>query len=428
MNKQPLIFLNITAIVLGVGVSAWYLASRPSAGAPSAATASASASAGKGGGQVTTVSLAIAARQDVPIVLQANGTVVPLSSVDLHAQTTSIIKQVHIQEGQTVRKDDLLFSLDDRNERANLDKAEAQLARDAATLSDLERQHKRSLQLIDQHFISQGAADTLASQVAAQAAAVKADKAALHATQIALSYDTIRAPMGGRVGAINVYAGSLVQLSTSLLTITQQDPIALSFTLPESSLQALFAAQRAGDVPVRASVSNSGNAGSGGSGAAKSAKVQNGVLSFVDNSVDPQAGTIRVKAKFDNHDSQLWPGQYADASITLQTLKDAVVVPLAAIIANTSGKFVYVMAADQSAKSVPVAVLYVFGVNAAVSGLSGGEKIIVDGKQNLRPGGKVREAEKNPNGFGKAGKDGAGRKTGKDGDAKAADGKRNDAS
>lgn len=400
MKKQTLIFVSVALAALGGGV--WYLTqgARPTAAASAGAV-------NKTGGQVTTVSLVIAGRQDVPIVLQANGTVVPIASVDVHAQTTSIIKQVHIQEGQTVRKDDLLFSLDDRNERANLDKADAQLARDAATLSDLERQYQRSLQLVNQQFISRGAADTLASQVAAQAALIKADQAALNGLRIALGYATIRAPMTGRIGAVNVVAGSLVQLSTSLVTITQQDPIALGFALPESSLQALFAAQRAGNVPVQANVSHGVNDANN----ANLVKAQNGTLSFIDNSVDPQAGTIRVKAKFDNHDRQLWPGQYANARITLQTLKDTVVIPLAAIVSNTSGKFVYIMAADQSAKSMPVTVLHAFGVNAAVSGLAGGEKVIVDGKQNLRPGGKVREADK-PANADKARQDGGGKRNG----------------
>ncbi|HWW72225.1 MAG TPA: efflux RND transporter periplasmic adaptor subunit, partial [Duganella sp.] len=193
------------------------------------------------------------------------------------------------------------------------------------------------------------------------------------------SYTTIRAPMTGRVGAINVYPGSLVQLETSLATVTQLDPINVAFTLPESALGALLEAKQRGAVPVKVALSNSD-------------KEVNGVLSFIDNTVDPVAGVIRVKAQFDNRNASLWPGQYVNAQLTSHVLKDATVIPQNAIISNTRGTFVYAVDGDQSARVVNIKRLHSFGDQAAVSGLSGSEKIIVDGKQNLRPGGKVRIA------------------------------------
>ncbi|MBW8896525.1 MAG: efflux RND transporter periplasmic adaptor subunit, partial [Massilia sp.] len=267
-----------------------------------------------------------------------------------------------------------------RSDRANVDKAQAQVARDQAALADTERQYKRSQELFEQKFIAQSQVDTLRSQVDAARALLASDQAAAQASRVAASYTSIRAPLSGRVGAINVYPGSLVQMTTSLTTITQLNPINVAFTVPESSLAALLAAQKKGAVAVDASTG-------------PAAKASTGVLSFVDNTVDPVAGTIRVKAQFNNADTSLWPGQYVSTRVTVQTLKDAVVIPQAAIITNTRGTFVYVVDGEQAAKSVPVARLYAFGLDAAVSGLKGDEQVITEGKQNLRPGGKVKLAQ-----------------------------------
>jgi multidrug efflux system membrane fusion protein len=374
MNKNKVGL--IAGVVVIAGAAAWYL----NQGTGAHAEGAAAGKGGRGGAQGPTVVNVVApVRQDVGIELSANGTVTPLRTVDLHPQTTNTIRVVHIKEGQFVKSGQLMFTLDDRGDRANVDKAQAQVARDQATLSDLERQYKRSQELFAQKFIAQSAVDSLHSQVEAARALLKADSAAVRASDVSASYTAIRAPMSGRVGAINVYPGSLVQLSTSLTTITQLDPINVAFTLPESSLSALLAAQKRGKVMVEARA---------GSATAPVA----GELSFVDNTVDPTAGTIRVKAQFDNSGTNLWPGQYVNTRVTVQTLKDAVVIPQAAIITNAKGTYVYVVADDQSARLVPVERLHGFGLNAAVSGLSGDERVITEGKQNLRPGAKVRLA------------------------------------
>ena len=370
MKKTTLVFL--AAAVAAIGAGAWHYA-QPSASAGQAA------GPGKQGQQgPTTVNVVSPQRQDVPVLLTANGTVSPISTVDLHSQTTSTIVKVHIKEGQFVKQGELMFSLDSRSENANVEKAQAQVMRDRATLADLERQYQRSMELLAQKFIAQGAVDTLRSQVEQARAVLNADIAAAQAVKVDASYTTIRAPMSGRVGAINVYPGSLVQLSTSLTTVTQLNPINVAFTLPESALAGLLAAQQAGAVPVEVE--------SGG-------KLFKGKLSFIDNAVDPMAGVIRVKAEFDNSQTQLWPGQYVNTRLTVQTLKDVLVVPQNAIISNTRGTFVYKVAADQTAEVANIKRLHAFGPYAAVSGLNGDEKIIVEGKQNLRPGGKVRIAD-----------------------------------
>lgn len=286
-----------------------------------------------------------------------------------------------MEEGQFVKSGELMFSLDDRNEQANVSKAQAQIARDRATLADLERQYKRNQELVEQKFLAQSAIDTLRSQVEAQRALVASNQAALQGERVTASYGTIRAPMSGRVGAISVYPGSLVQPATSLTTITQLDPVNVAFTLPESVLSDLLAALR-GQVAVEAQPS-------GG-------KPVVGKLNFIDNTVDAAAGTIKVKAQFDNRDTSLWPGQYVSTRVTLRTLKDATVIPQAAIIINTRGTFVYVVGEGQTAKEAPVQRVHTFGDNAVVTGLTGSEKVITEGKQNLRPGGKVRLAGARP--------------------------------
>jgi RND family efflux transporter MFP subunit len=369
----------IVSIILCSGAGTWYVTRGHAEPANASASPSSRASKPGAGGGPVMVNVVAARKQNVPIELQANGTVVPLSTVEIRPQTSSILKKVHIREGQFVRSGDVLFTLDDRSDRANLDKAQAQLARDQATLADLERQYKRSQDLVAQKFISQGAADTVQTQVEAQRASIKSDLAALQSAQVAIGYATIRSPMAGRVGAINVFSGSLVQPGVALAGVTQIDPISVSFTVPESSVQSLLDAQKSGRVAVKATLSNP-------------EKSLDGALSFIDSAVDPVAGTIRVKAQFDNRDTLLWPGQYVNTTVTVRTLENAVVVPLAAIVTAGSGKLVYSMEADKTAKQRPIGLIHAFGNHAAVSGLSGTEKIIVEGKQNLRSGSKILEA------------------------------------
>lgn len=333
-----------------------------------------------------TVSITPAKRMDVPVRLEANGYVSSLNSVDVRPQVSNVVAKVHIKEGQFVHAGDILFSLDDRADRVNLQKAEAQAAKDQVSLADLERQLARSRDLLAKGFIAQSAVDTIQTQVEAARAALVADKAAIEAARVALGYDTIRASSSGRAGAISVFAGSLVQPSPAappMVTIAQLDPIAVTFTLPESELSALLAAQKAGGVKVYAALQDSRS-------------LLEGRLSFVDNAVDPQNGTIKVKAVFPNAEQRLWPGQYVTVNAVVRELKDAVVVPQAAIITGIDSKSVYVVGADKSVAARRIQVLYAFESQVAVAGVQAGEAVVVDGKQNLRPGSKVREAAAAP--------------------------------
>ncbi len=328
-----------------------------------------------GAGAATLITLATVLKQDVPVNVTVNGSVVSLNSVDVRPQVSNMVQKVHVKEGDSVRAGQLLFTLDARADVANLEKAKAQELKDQATLGDFERQYKRSEELLAQNFIAKSATDTVLAQLDAQRAAVAADRAAVQAAQVQLSYDEIRAPISGRTGAINVFVGTLAQSGTPLVTVTQLNPIAVQFPVPEGRLQDLLEAahQRS---PVTAAIPGR-------------ATPLRGVLSFVDNTVDPQVGTVRAKATFDNGENALWPGQYVNTSVTVHTLKDALVVPVTAIITGPTGRIVYV-AKDGTVQPRKVEIEYSFGDQVVVSGLQAGEFVVVEGKQNLRAGSRVR--------------------------------------
>jgi membrane fusion protein, multidrug efflux system len=371
------LYAATAAVLVVVSGAAWWYQGKSAKPPADAAAAAAGASGGTPAATpAVLVTLATVSHQDVPVVVAVNGSVMSLNSVDVRPQVSNMVAKVHVKEGQFVRAGDPLFSLDDRADRANLEKAQAQQQRDMALLADLERQYKRSQDLVAQNFIAKSAADNTLSQVEAQRAAVAADRAAIQASQVALSYDSIRAPISGRTGAINIFAGSLAQPAVTLVTVTQLDPIAVSFPVPEGSLQDLLAASKSRS-PVTASVPG------------VRTPLQ-GVLSFVDNTVDPAVGTVRAKAQFDNSAQQLWPGQYVTASITVRTLKDATVVPQAAVITAANGRIVYVVSKDDIAQPRKVEAGYSFGDQIVIRGVQPGEKVVVEGKQNLRAGSRVR--------------------------------------
>lgn len=375
MKKKLVFALAGVSIVAAAGW--WWSGSGDRLAAGSAKpTAGAKGAAPADGAPPALVTLATAVRQDVPVTVQVNGSVVSLNSVDLRPQVTNTVAAVHVKEGQFVKEGQLLFTLDDRNDQANLARARAQQKRDEATLADLERQYKRSQELLAQNFISKSATDATLSQLEAQRAAVAADRAAVQSAQVALGYATLRAPIAGRIGAVNIYPGTLVQPTLSLVTITQLDPIAVSFPVPEANLQDLLAAARS-RAKVEALVTGR-------------REPLSGVLNFVDNTVDPQIGTVRAKAVFDNADQSLWPGQFVGTRITVRTLAGVTVVPAAALMMLPDGASLYVVDKAGTAARRKVQVLYTFGTKVAVSGVEPGEQVVIEGSQNVRPGGKVR--------------------------------------
>ena len=320
---------------------------------------------------------------DVPVVVEASGTVTALQSVDLRAQTTSTVAQVLVKDGQSVKKGELLFRFDDRAQRAELEKARAQLARDRAALGDLERQFKRAQELVAQNFVSRSALDTAQANLESGQALVKSDEAAIQAAQVTLGYNELRAPINGRVGIVSVYPGSLVQANATaapLVNIAQLDPVGVTFVVPETQLASLLAATRAGDLEVEAITP----------GSARGTAAIKGRVTAVDNLVDSATGTIKVKAEFDNKAQALWPGQYLRVRVTLRTLKGVTVVPQAAIIMRGNERSVYVVGPDNTAKPVPVQVRQAMGEQAVVEGLDAAAQVVMEGKQNLRPGTPLR--------------------------------------
>jgi RND family efflux transporter MFP subunit len=330
-----------------------------------------------------TITTVLAQKRVLPVLLNATGTVTPLSSVDVRSQVTSVVSQVHFKEGQFIKAGDLLFTLDARVDQANVSKAMAQLSKDNASLADAQRQLMRSKELLAKNFISQGAVDTSQTLVDTQNALIAADRAAIDAAKVGLSFARIVAPNSGRAGLVNVFTGSTVVANqTSLVTITQLDPMTVNFNLPQRNLSDVLAAMKAGATDVTAALPENGGS-------------YKGQLQFVDSLVDPSSGTVKVKAVFDNKASKLWPGSFVDIALSIATLNEAVVIPQAAIIQSARGALVYTVE-NGKAISKPVQVIYAQGEDAAVSGVNAGDVIAVDGRQNLRPGSAVVERAKTP--------------------------------
>jgi len=372
--RKHLIAGVVAAAAVAVG-GAWLL----SRDRTDAAGASVTAGANGAGAPAISVTTVRVQKRDVDVMLEATGTVQSINSVDVRPQIASVITKVNIKEGQFVRAGEPLFVLDARNDEVNVAKAQAQLAKDQAALADAERQLARSQDLFKQNFISQGAIDTNQTLVDSSRAVVAADRAAIAAAQVGLSYTRIVAPTSGRAGAINVYPGSLVQpTGNPLVTITQLDPIAVAFSLPQRNLNDALAALRGGGGTVTALLPDSG-------------MKREGRLQFVDNVVDQGSGTVRVKAEFANKDERLWPGAFVTIRLAVQTLRGASVVPLAAIIQSPRGKIVYAVDAAGKAIPRPVEVVYASGEDATVTGVAPGERIVLEGRQNLRPGSMVVE-------------------------------------
>jgi RND family efflux transporter MFP subunit len=330
------------------------------------------------------VTTALVESRDVPVKLKATGAVTPLQSVDVRAQVTSTVRELHIREGQNVKKGELLFSLDARTEDANLKKALAQVEKDRADLSTARRNLERQQELFRQKFIAQAALDTVQNQVDTLTGQLAIDQAAVEAARVAIALTEIRAPFAGRTGTISVRAGSLVQpgpTAPALVTITQIDPIAVAFTVPEKELPTIQAAIRGGSLAVIAT----SQAGS---------ERFKGKVTFVDNAVNTTTGTIQVKAEFANGDARLWPGMYVNVELSPRTIQNASVVPAQAVQTGPEKRFVYVVQDDRKVASIPVKVDYIEETFAAIDGVKPGARVVVEGAQNLRPGSVVAEADR----------------------------------
>lgn len=369
---------TVAALALALAACGARDAPAPEARAAVVAT-SASAAAPAASAPPVSVTLVRAQQRPFKVGLDANGTVTALSAVDIRPQVSSIVTQVHVREGQDVQRGQLLFTLDARADEANLHKAQAQLQKDLAALDDAKRQLERNRDLLARQFIAQGVVDTSTANVAAQEAGVAADRAAIEAAKVALSYSRIAAPGAGRIGTIAVYPGSTVSPTGPVLTtLTQIDPIAVAFSLPQRQLPDALAALGSPAAAVTATLPD--NRGQ-----------RQGRLNFVDSLVDAGSGTVKVKAVFDNRDHALWPGAYVTVSLALRTLAEAVVVPQATIVQGARGNAVIVAGKNNIAAIRPVTIVASAGTDAVVQGLSAGERVVLDGRQNVRPGSVLAE-------------------------------------
>ncbi len=337
----------------------------------------------KRGGVQTVTTLALE-KKDVPLVIESTGTIAAANIVDIRPMITNMVKEIHIKEGQDVKKGQLLFTLDDRNDRANYDRAKA-LADDA------QRQLQRAKELVAKNFISKAGLDTAEANA-------KSTMATARAAEVQLSFDSIRSPIDGRTGIINVFPGSLVQASNvvvssttstatsttgAMVTITQIDPINVQFIVAENNIPLLMQNDIA-NLKVSVTVGNN------------LTQIYEGKVIVVDNQVDPAIGAVRVKAQIPNQKRTLLPGQFARIKLEANTLKDAIVIPSQAVVINPRGRFVYIVGQDDKVNLRPIKVTYEYQGNAAITGVEVGERIVLEGKQNLRPGVKIREAKVTP--------------------------------
>ena len=326
----------------------------------------------------------------VPVRIQAVGTVTPLAIVQVKARIDSQIEEIHFAEGQEVRRGDLLFGLDQRPAELLLRQAEAGLARDRATLEKNRADVARDAELVKRDHIPRSQYEAAVAAAASMEATVKADAAQIDSARLTLDYGRIRAPIDGRTGAIQVHAGNTVRANDTqaLVTITQLRPITVAFSVPERELPGIRAAMAAGTPAVTVR----GTAPASGPGGTPVPSID-GVLSFIDSTVDPATGTILLKASFPNADARLWPGMFVSATLTLRTDPAALVVPTEAVQTGQKGLYVFVVRDDATVEVRPVTVARALGAETVLAdGVAAGERVVVDGQLRLAPGARVVEA------------------------------------
>lgn len=344
--------------------------------------------------------------------VEAVGTVEASAIVQVKSQIAGQLLSVHFTEGGQVNKNDLLFKIDARpyeealrqaqaaleKDTAQLRQAEANLARDIAQEKNAEAEATRYGQLAQEGVISRAqsdqyrtTADALRESVRADRAAIESarasiesDRAAIARAELDLNFCEIRSPISGTTGNLLVHAGNLVAANgdNPLVIVHQITPIFVSFGVPEDRLSTIREYSKGGKLTVSASPQN------------EREKTSQGVLSVIDNTVDPNTGTIKLKATFQNQNHFLWPGQFVNVAMTLRTLKNAVVVPTEAVQAGQKGQFAYVVKADQSVEPREVLVGRTIGRKVVIErGISAGETVVTDGQLRLFPGARIKAAE-----------------------------------
>jgi membrane fusion protein, multidrug efflux system len=336
---------------------------------------------GKGSGlPAIPVAVATAERRDVPMYLSGLGTVTAFNTVTVKTRVDGQIVQVAFREGQEVHRGDLLVEIDPRPFDVQLSQARANLARDQAQLADARLNLQRDQDLSKEGVLPQQQLDSQRALVQQNEGSVQADQATIDNARLQLTYSRITSPIDGRVGLRLVDVGNMVRAadSTGLVVITQLEPITVVFTLPEDSLPAVSQHMKGSPLPVEAWSRDD------------RAKLATGHLLTIDNQIDSSTGTGRLKAAFDNKDRALWPNQFVNARLLLETKKDQTVVPAAAVQRGSQGPFAYVVNAEHKVEVRQVKVgLTNAGLTAIDSGVKPGEQVITDGHEKVQAGSRV---------------------------------------
>ncbi|HEV2719359.1 MAG TPA: efflux RND transporter periplasmic adaptor subunit [Thermoanaerobaculia bacterium] len=339
------------------------------------------------------VSVAPVVARDVPVYLDGLGNVNALNTVTVKTRIDGQLLRFNFQEGQTVRAGEEIAVIDPRPSEATLAQAEATRFRDEATLENNKHDLERYADLYKAGVIPQQQYNTQQSTVKVSEANIKADDAQIQQARLNIDYCHIKAPITGRVGIRNVDPGNMVHASDAngLVVITEMQPIAALFTLPEDQLPAV--ARRTANFPVEAWSRDN------------SAKIATGRLLTIDNQIDPNTGTFRCKAIFDNADGALFPNQFINARLQVDVRRQALTIPSAAIQHGAQGTYVYVVAPDKTAEMRPVQVVLSEGTSSVVTGVNEGDQVVIEGADKLQPHGKVQLG-------GGGGAQGAGRRSG----------------
>jgi membrane fusion protein, multidrug efflux system len=325
------------------------------------------------------VKVAQASIKTVPLEVRVIGNVEAYSTVTVRAQIDGQLERVYFTEGQNANAGDLLFTIDSRPYQARLQQAQANLARDEAQSANARSQAERYTQLFQAGIVSKDQFEQFHTNAAALDAAVRADKAAVEDARIQLGYCTIRSPIGGRTGNLMMHPGNTIKANdAALVVINQVQPIYVDFSVPEQYLPEVKSHFAHGKLPVRAVIPQEENSPVSGS------------LSFVNNAVDVNTGTILLKGTFSNADRRLWPGQFVNVILKLSEQANAIVIPYQAVQTGQNGNFVFVVKEDSTVEMRPVSTGSTFeGAIVIQKGLKLGETVVTDGQLRLFPGARI---------------------------------------
>jgi multidrug efflux system membrane fusion protein len=333
------------------------------------------------GSQAVAVDVIEVKRADVPVYLEGLGTIQAFNTVTVTARVDGELQRLAFEEGQMVKKGDLLAQIDPRPFQAALGQVQAQKAKDEAQLQSAKADLERYMTLAPENLASKQTLDAQRAMVAGLEAQIKGDQANIDNAETQLHYTTITSPIQGRTGIRRVDVGNNVHASDTngIVVVTQLQPITLIFTLPEDVLGTITTALAAGPVQVTALSRDGGT------------QLDQGTVSLVDNQIDPSTGTIRIKAVFPNTQNRLWPGQYVDARVLVRTDRGALTIPSAAVQRGPDGVFAYVVKEDRTVEARPLKVGEESGsVFVVQEGLRDGERVVTSNQYRLQPGAHVK--------------------------------------